>query len=121
MTETCRNTALVDFEPLDKIGEGSFSSVYKVRRIADNKIYALKKVLTWLIQVKLSHLSERDVQNALNEARILASIDSPFIVKYREAFYDKGANALCIVMEFAGNFKNKIDGGDLQKALDKQN
>jgi serine/threonine protein kinase len=45
MTETCRSTALTDFEPMDKIGEGSFSSVYKVRRIVDSKIYALKKVL----------------------------------------------------------------------------
>ena len=33
-----------DFTPIDKIGEGSFSSVYKVRRIADGKVYALKKV-----------------------------------------------------------------------------
>jgi serine/threonine protein kinase len=44
MSEGCKNTALVDFQPLDKIGEGSFSWVYKVRRIADDKIYALKKV-----------------------------------------------------------------------------
>ena len=26
------------------IGSGSFSEVFKVRRVADNKIYALKKV-----------------------------------------------------------------------------
>lgn len=44
MTETCRGTCLTDFEPLEKIGEGSFSSVYKVRRIADSQVYALKKV-----------------------------------------------------------------------------
>ena len=37
-------TSINDFVPLDKIGEGSFSSVYKVRRINDNQIYALKKV-----------------------------------------------------------------------------
>ena len=33
-----------DFTPIEKIGEGSFSSVYKVKRIADGKVYALKKV-----------------------------------------------------------------------------
>ena len=31
------------FEIIKKIGNGSFSSVYKVRRKQDNNIYALKK------------------------------------------------------------------------------
>ena len=44
MIETNKNTVLTDFQPLEKIGEGSYSSVYKVRRIADEKVYALKKV-----------------------------------------------------------------------------
>jgi serine/threonine protein kinase len=34
-----------NFVPLGMIGHGSFSEVYKVRRVADGKIYALKKVL----------------------------------------------------------------------------
>jgi len=33
-----------DFVILNKIGEGAFSAVYKVKRISDNEIYALKKV-----------------------------------------------------------------------------
>lgn len=33
------------FEILTKLGEGAYSVVYKVRRKADNKAYALKKVL----------------------------------------------------------------------------
>lgn len=37
-------TSITNFVPLEKIGEGSFSSVYKVRRISDNQTYALKKV-----------------------------------------------------------------------------
>lgn len=37
-------TTLKNFIPLEKIGTGSFSSVYKVRRVDDDKIYALKKV-----------------------------------------------------------------------------
>ena len=31
------------FEILKKLGDGSYSIVYKVRRKADNNIYALKK------------------------------------------------------------------------------
>ena len=36
---------LHSFVPLERIGEGTFSSVYKVRRVSDNGIYALKKVV----------------------------------------------------------------------------
>ena len=32
------------FEIIKKLGEGAYSTVYKVRRRADNKVYALKKV-----------------------------------------------------------------------------
>lgn len=35
---------LQDFEILKKIGEGTFSSVFKVRRISDGQEYALKKI-----------------------------------------------------------------------------
>ena len=34
-----------DFAILNKIGEGAYSSVHKVRRISDNQIYALKQVI----------------------------------------------------------------------------
>ena len=32
------------FKILNKIGEGAYSTVYTVKRIEDDKIYALKKV-----------------------------------------------------------------------------
>ena len=41
------------------VGEGAYSSVYKVERFTDNKIYALKKV-------KLMNLSDRELENAVN-------------------------------------------------------
>lgn len=37
-------TTMRSFLPIEKLGEGSFASVYKVQRISDRKIYALKKV-----------------------------------------------------------------------------
>ena len=91
------------FEILKKIGNGSFSAVYKVRRKADNNIYALKKV-------KLLKLREKEKLAALNEVRILASIKSPFIISYKEAFIEESDKSLCIVMEYA-------DGGDLYQKI----
>ena len=69
------------------IGEGAYSSVYKVRRIADSNEYALKKV-------KLMNLSEKERQNALNEVRILASIRHQNIICYKEVFMDEATNSL---------------------------
>lgn len=76
-----------DFQILSKIGEGSYSSVYKVRRLTDNKTYALKKV-------KLLNLKEKEKDNALNEIRLLASINHPNVISYKEAFWEKKANCL---------------------------
>ena len=87
MVDTPEATSLTHFHPLSKIGEGSFSSVYKVKRNADSKIYALKKV-------KLLNLSEKEKTNALNEVRILASIKSNFVISYKEAFFDESENCL---------------------------
>lgn len=56
-----------NFQILNKLGEGAFSIVYKVRRLSDSKEYALKKV-------RLAQLSAKEKANAVNEVRILASI-----------------------------------------------
>lgn len=58
------------------LGDGSYSCVYKVRRIEDNQEYALKKV-------KMLNLSDREKENALNEVRILASIKHKNVVSYK--------------------------------------
>ncbi|CAI2359391.1 unnamed protein product [Moneuplotes crassus] len=95
--------SLKDFEVLKTIGEGSYSKVYKVKRISDNEIYALKKV-------KINGLKEKEKRNAFNEVRILASINHPNIIAYKEAFFDEALNTLNIVMEFA-------DDGDLEEKI----
>lgn len=69
-------SSIRSFIPLEKLGEGTYSSVYKVRRIDDGEVYALKKV-------KLTALTQKEKENALNEVRILASIESPYIVGYK--------------------------------------
>jgi NIMA (never in mitosis gene a)-related kinase 1/4/5 len=81
-----------DFQILRKIGEGTYSSVFKVRRLADDTIYALKRI-------KLDSMGQKDQESALNEVRILASLAHENIIAYRDAFYEKGC--LFLVLEFA--------------------
>jgi len=40
------------------------------------------------------NLNVKEKENALNEVRILASIQSPFIVTYKEAFFDEPSSSL---------------------------
>lgn len=94
--------SLSNFETLSKLGDGAYSIVYKVRRISDGVIYALKKV-------KMQNLNKKERKNALNEVRILASIHHPNIISYKEAFFDEAEN-LCLVMEYA-------DSGDLYQKI----
>ena len=91
------------FEIISKLGEGSYSTVYKVKRKMDNKIYALKKV-------HIKKLSDKEKENSINEVRILASVKSPYVICYKEAFMDETGRFLCIVMEFG-------DKGDLYQKI----
>eukprot|EP00927_Polykrikos_kofoidii_P068756 TRINITY_DN64078_c0_g1_i1.p1 TRINITY_DN64078_c0_g1~~TRINITY_DN64078_c0_g1_i1.p1 ORF type:complete len:613 (+),score=107.83 TRINITY_DN64078_c0_g1_i1:108-1946(+) len=97
------STSLHDFKQINLLGEGAYSSVYKVQRLADGEIYALKKV-------KLPSLSDKERQNALNEVRLLASVKNPYIIDYKEAFFDDKSRCLCIVTEYA-------DAGDLYQQI----
>ncbi|OMJ86211.1 hypothetical protein SteCoe_12351 [Stentor coeruleus] len=95
--------SLKDFEILNKIGEGAYSKVYRVKRTSDQEIYAMKKVL-------MKKLKTKEKSNALNEIRILASLNHPNVISYKQAFFDDETESLCIIMEFA-------DGGDLYQRI----
>lgn len=98
-------TSMASFVTERKLGEGSFSEVYRVKRRSDGAVYAMKKV-------KLGKLSAKEKDNALNEVRILASITHPNVIGYKEAFFEDSTNCLCIVMEFAS-------GGDLLQKIER--
>ena len=98
-------TSIRDFKKEKVLGTGSFGYVYLVRRRQDNKIYALKTV-------DLSKLNKKEQENSVNEVRILASVNHPNVIGYKEAFWDDDKSSLNIVMEYA-------DDGDLHTKIEK--
>ena len=95
--------SLSNFEIGKVLGKGSFSSVVLVKRKEDGITYAMKRV-------RISQLSTKERENALNEIRILASLQHKNIIGYKEAFFDEESKTLNIVMEFAddGDIEGKI-------------
>eukprot|EP01024_Parvocaulis_polyphysoides_P022306 TRINITY_DN20679_c0_g1_i1.p1 TRINITY_DN20679_c0_g1~~TRINITY_DN20679_c0_g1_i1.p1 ORF type:complete len:202 (-),score=30.83 TRINITY_DN20679_c0_g1_i1:21-626(-) len=85
------------------LGKGSYGSVYRVKRLDDNKTYAVKETDC----TKMNQLEKAD---AVNEIRLLASIKHPNVIRYHEAFVD--GQWLCIVMECATS-------GDLSRFVKK--
>ena len=111
------STSIQDFTIKKTLGRGSFGSVYLVLRKKDQKIYALKTVI-------FENLNKRDQENSLNEVRILASINHPNVIGYKEAFWDEKGSSLNIVMEYAddGDLESKIvqmrkEGGMFNESL----
>ena len=90
---------------MTKLGEGAFSTVYRVKRKEDGREYAMKKM-------RIMNLSEKEVANCLNEVRILASINDPHILAYKDSFFDELTNTFCIVTEC-------LEGGDVFKLITK--
>ena len=86
--------SLENFTIMSLLGDGAYSTVYKVKRKDNNKTYGLKKV-------KMQGLSDKERINALNEVRILASVKHPNVIAYKEAFIDDDSKSLCLVLEYA--------------------
>ena len=90
-----------DFEIVCKLGQGSFGAVHKVKRLADGNVYVLKRIALDAMDLPTRQLS-------VQECWLMASLSSPFVVRYYDSFMDAGS--LGIVMELCS-------GGDLQQAL----
>jgi hypothetical protein len=56
------------------LGKGSYGKVYKVLRCSDEKLYALK-------ETDLGQMTQQDRMDAVNEVRLLVSIDHPSVVR----------------------------------------
>ncbi|CAN6551431.1 unnamed protein product [Malus baccata var. baccata] len=81
------------FEKLDKIGQGTYSNVYKARDALTGKIVALKKV-------RFDNLEPESVKFMAREILILRRLDHPNVVKLEGLVTSRMSCSLYLVFEY---------------------
>lgn len=81
------------FEKLDKIGQGTYSNVYRARDLDQGKIVALKKV-------RFDNLDPESVRFMSREIHILRRLDHPNIIKLEGLVTSRMSCSLYLVFEY---------------------
>ncbi|XP_067619445.1 serine/threonine-protein kinase ULK3 isoform X2 [Eurosta solidaginis] len=92
---------ITDFELLEKLGVGSYSTVYKARHKKEGSYHAIKIV-------EMATLSSSSRENLITEIRLLRSLNHKYIVTLEDFFWDE--KNIYILLEFcnAGNLSTYI-------------
>ena len=93
--------SLGDYEIIQVIGSGTYSTVFKVRCKSTSILFAMK-------EIKFERLSAKEKEYAKTEVRILKQINHPNIIRFEKSF--SSGSDFYIIMEFAS-------GGDLQNKI----
>ncbi|KAL5787064.1 hypothetical protein ACOSP7_004013 [Xanthoceras sorbifolium] len=81
------------FEKLDKIGQGTYSSVYKARDLESNKLVALKKV-------RFANMDPESVRFMAREIIILRRLDHPNVMKLEGIITSRVSGSLYLIFEY---------------------
>lgn len=90
------------YRRLKELGNGSFGTVYLVQHRHDKAVFHVAKT------IKLTHLSDKERELALQEASYLQKVSHPNVISYVTCFLEE--KRLHIIMEYA-------DKGDLGQKI----
>ncbi|KAJ8768034.1 hypothetical protein K2173_020974 [Erythroxylum novogranatense] len=81
------------FEKLEKIGQGTYSSVYKARDLETNKLVALKKV-------RFANMDQESVRFMAREIIVLRKLDHPNVMKLEGIITSRVSGSLYLIFEY---------------------
>ncbi|XP_061358090.1 cyclin-dependent kinase C-2 C-like [Gastrolobium bilobum] len=81
------------FQKLDKIGQGTYSSVFRAREVETGRMFALKKV-------RFDNLQPESIRFMAREITILRRLDHPNIMKLEGIITARLSNSIYLVFEY---------------------
>jgi len=101
-TPSKSRVSMEDFQKITSVGRGSYGEVFLVKKISNNKLYALKSIDKNFMK------KERKEHQVYVEREVLLKLNHPNIIKLYSSFQDK--NKLYFVLEYAsgGEFSDHL-------------
>ncbi|XP_022634195.1 protein IMPAIRED IN BABA-INDUCED STERILITY 1-like [Vigna radiata var. radiata] len=81
------------FQKLEKIGQGTYSSVFRAREVETGKLFALKKV-------RFDNFQPESIRFMAREITILRRLDHPNIMKLEGIITSRLSNSIYLVFEY---------------------